>query len=457
MDLLSTQITSRPLDAGVRKPAAASNDATSRGTQAGSFAVALADQQGASQEPVATEPSTSALPVLDDALQAAPAQDDSVDPGDVILVPMGWAPAPQAGAPLSVDLGLATQPVEARAVQAEAPSEPAVPTTDAPALGPAVPQTQSGTATKQPAGAATQAGSKQTETAPSAQAETAPTAEQVAAEVEALLQGLTAVDGAPETVQANPAGRIEAKPATKSTSTTQATASAQDQGAAPTEFRLDVPAAGDTASTEGDTNANGDGTNGAVALEAEALASKTPLDKEARSFDPAAATLRATQAVDSSPTVTATHATSTPLGAQDLARSEAVLGQVHAKIQPGMQRANLRLNPEELGRVSIELSVDQGEVRAEMRVESKEALQILQRHIPELRAMFAQADLDLAELNFQLQDSPGGFAWHGEEPGQQSHQPKRGSQKPSTPSIQSAPKSDWTQLSFTSEGLDLLA
>ncbi|MEZ6020243.1 MAG: flagellar hook-length control protein FliK [Planctomycetota bacterium] len=138
----------------------------------------------------------------------------------------------------------------------------------------------------------------------------------------------------------------------------------------------------------------------------------------------------------------------------DLGHQEAVLGQIQARIQPGMQRATLRLNPEELGRVSIDLQVEKGEVRAELRVESKEALSILQRHLPELREMFAQAELELTELNLSLGSGEQSHDWQEqlfEQNTRAAHRPGGGT------AILPASRDSWQTLSLGSDSLDLLA
>ncbi|MEZ6002758.1 MAG: flagellar hook-length control protein FliK [Planctomycetota bacterium] len=140
----------------------------------------------------------------------------------------------------------------------------------------------------------------------------------------------------------------------------------------------------------------------------------------------------------------------------DLGHQEAVLGQIQARIQPGMQRATLRLNPEELGRVSIDLQVEKGEVRAELRVESKEALSILQRHLPELREMFAQAELELTELNLSLGSGEQSHDWQEqlfEQNTRRSAPIGRAAEQPILP----ASRDSWQTLSLGSDSLDLLA
>ncbi|MCA9000898.1 MAG: flagellar hook-length control protein FliK [Planctomycetes bacterium] len=101
------------------------------------------------------------------------------------------------------------------------------------------------------------------------------------------------------------------------------------------------------------------------------------------------------------------------------ATGEAILTQINARIQPGMNRAILHLSPESLGRISIAVSVDAGEVRADMRVESADSMQAIQKYVPELKALFAQADMELSELNLQLDSGNSGFDWEQEAPEQQ--------------------------------------
>lgn len=139
----------------------------------------------------------------------------------------------------------------------------------------------------------------------------------------------------------------------------------------------------------------------------------------------------------------------------DMARHEAVMAQVQAKIQPGLQKATIRLNPEELGHIQVEVTVDKGEVRADLRVESKEALQILQRHVPELRALFAQADMELTDFNLQLADQDASQSSQGDS---QDHPPSRSSRAPQPPSTPAPVETaQWTTLTLPTEGLNLLA
>ena len=82
--------------------------------------------------------------------------------------------------------------------------------------------------------------------------------------------------------------------------------------------------------------------------------------------------------------------------------ADAVLAQVRTLVRPGLSRAELELTPRELGRVQVRIELRQGELSAVLRVESREALEALQHHTPELRAAFERAELELRDLAFEL-------------------------------------------------------
>jgi flagellar hook-length control protein FliK len=135
--------------------------------------------------------------------------------------------------------------------------------------------------------------------------------------------------------------------------------------------------------------------------------------------------------------------------------SEAILNQIQARIQPSMNRAVLRLSPESLGRVAVEVTVNGGEVRAEMRVESAESLQVIQKYIPELKAMFAQADMELSELNLELDSDGSGFDWEEETPKDQ--QTWVGSKAAQKTNSEASNEANLARLSPLEGGLDLIA
>lgn len=91
-----------------------------------------------------------------------------------------------------------------------------------------------------------------------------------------------------------------------------------------------------------------------------------------------------------------------PAAPMDLARAERVLEQVRVHLAPAARSATLQLQPAELGRISIRLGVEDGAVTAVVRAEQPETLAILERHVPELRAILAQGGIEVAELEFGL-------------------------------------------------------
>lgn len=112
-------------------------------------------------------------------------------------------------------------------------------------------------------------------------------------------------------------------------------------------------------------------------------------------------------------------------GASDLERAEAVLRQVKVSLRPGIRSASIQLHPAELGRISIRLRIKEEGIQAVIRAESEGALSVLERHVPELRAMLEQQGFEGAEFDLGLasesdkdsdQNSEGGqSATHDEE------------------------------------------
>jgi hypothetical protein len=81
---------------------------------------------------------------------------------------------------------------------------------------------------------------------------------------------------------------------------------------------------------------------------------------------------------------------------------------VRLHLAGGSREATLHLQPAWLGRVSIRVAVRDGRARAEVRAERPEALQALERHLPELRAALAARGFDERglELDLGLSDEP---------------------------------------------------
>lgn len=111
----------------------------------------------------------------------------------------------------------------------------------------------------------------------------------------------------------------------------------------------------------------------------------------------------------------ATAALTLPSG-QVVAESQ-VFGQVLAGLRVGASRnsssISLKLNPEELGEVKLEMVVEKDRVRAMIQAQSQQVQEVLERHLPRLREAFQQQGLKLEEVQVQVdsrqQENPRGF------------------------------------------------
>jgi flagellar hook-length control protein FliK len=126
-------------------------------------------------------------------------------------------------------------------------------------------------------------------------------------------------------------------------------------------------------------------------------------------------TPRPAQAPSAEPTPQVKHGAETALldalGEARAERAERMLGfeqgaevlkQVRLHLAPGLREATLHLQPAWLGRVTVKIAVRAGRARAELRAERVEALEALERHLPELRAALAERGFEDAELDLGL-------------------------------------------------------
>jgi flagellar hook-length control protein FliK len=100
--------------------------------------------------------------------------------------------------------------------------------------------------------------------------------------------------------------------------------------------------------------------------------------------------------------------------AQEAQRTSQVLRQLRMQLHPGMRSATVHLNPAELGRLQIKIRTSAGEVKGVIHAETAETLAMLERHVPELEAAFADQGFDEMSFEFVLdqQESPGAGAWN---------------------------------------------
>jgi len=86
----------------------------------------------------------------------------------------------------------------------------------------------------------------------------------------------------------------------------------------------------------------------------------------------------------------------------ETARASEILRQLRVQLGPELRSATIQLSPPELGRISIRLRVERGELSAVVRAEKRETLAALQRHVPELEATLGQLGIRARQIDLQL-------------------------------------------------------
>jgi flagellar hook-length control protein FliK len=100
--------------------------------------------------------------------------------------------------------------------------------------------------------------------------------------------------------------------------------------------------------------------------------------------------------------VAETRETPAARSAQEVERAADILRQIRVQITPQLSEARIHLQPIELGRISIHLTVEEGRVKTTVRAEKQETLQAIQTHLPELRASMRQHGIDAQEFTLSL-------------------------------------------------------
>ena len=83
-------------------------------------------------------------------------------------------------------------------------------------------------------------------------------------------------------------------------------------------------------------------------------------------------------------------------------RADAILRQIKIHLFPGLREVNIDLEPRELGRLQIKLRLSGDRLEAHVRGESPEALDLLERHLPELRSALAEQGLEVSDFQLAL-------------------------------------------------------
>jgi len=79
-----------------------------------------------------------------------------------------------------------------------------------------------------------------------------------------------------------------------------------------------------------------------------------------------------------------------------------VLQQIRFSLSRGAKEISVQLAPQDLGRLSIKLRVDDGRLSAVVRAENAQTLELLERQAPELRAILAQQGFDAENIELEL-------------------------------------------------------
>jgi hypothetical protein len=88
--------------------------------------------------------------------------------------------------------------------------------------------------------------------------------------------------------------------------------------------------------------------------------------------------------------------------AHDTDRATEILKQIRLRLAPEMRQATIQLAPPELGRVSIHLTLEDRRLTADVRSERRETLEVLGRHLPELRAALAVHGIEAEHFELSL-------------------------------------------------------
>lgn len=104
-------------------------------------------------------------------------------------------------------------------------------------------------------------------------------------------------------------------------------------------------------------------------------------------------------------------------------RAADILRQVRLHLVPENRVATIQLEPASLGRIAIRLALRKGQVDAQLRVEHRATLDMLMRHVPELRTALERQGMQSGSFDLQL-----GFSDRG------AHREERNEPRPPTTS-----------------------
>ncbi len=124
--------------------------------------------------------------------------------------------------------------------------------------------------------------------------------------------------------------------------------------------------------------------------------------REARAPEPTADRLAPTRATHESPATEHAREAAHAPRAQETDRAAEILKQIRLRLSPELRQATIHLAPPELGRLSIQLTLEDRRLFAAVRIEKRETLEVLGRHLPELRAALASHGIEAEQFEFAL-------------------------------------------------------
>lgn len=94
-----------------------------------------------------------------------------------------------------------------------------------------------------------------------------------------------------------------------------------------------------------------------------------------------------------------------PLADAEAERVASILRQIRLQLTPGMRQVTMQLVPAELGRLTVKLTIRSGRLSGVVRADSKQTLEMLEQHAPELRAALGREGFEAPDLKFDFEQS----------------------------------------------------
>lgn len=101
-----------------------------------------------------------------------------------------------------------------------------------------------------------------------------------------------------------------------------------------------------------------------------------------------------------------------------------VIGRLAVERNQDVSRMSIKLQPEELGRIEIDLTVEQGRLKAQMVAQTQQVQEVLERHLPRLREALEQHGLKLDQIQVSVDAQAGDGRGFSHQHRQAEHHPR---------------------------------